>query len=186
MPDQVTVQYWKHPQTPHWRQRMRRLGHDEHGIWLGMDEGALFQRGDEPPVPSPTPMVQLIAPGEWWTLLYNGPRHKYPVYVDVIRPATWKSERTVEMVDLDLDVVLDGDGEVRVLDEDEFAEHQVALAYPAEWITAAEDAAGSVARACATGSSRSSTAWSPGTSTSSVAGPPPPDRRPATGAATGR
>ncbi|MBW3659358.1 MAG: DUF402 domain-containing protein, partial [Actinobacteria bacterium] len=141
----VTVQYWKHPRTPHWRQQMRLLGDDEHGIWLGMDEGAWFQKADETPVPSPTPMVQLVAPGAWWTLLYNGPRHRYPVYVDVIAPATWKGDGRVEMVDLDLDVVQLGDGSVALLDEDEFVEHRTALRYSEEWITGAERAAAEVA-----------------------------------------
>jgi protein associated with RNAse G/E len=141
----VVVQYWKHPRTPHWRQPMRRVGEDEHGIWLGMDEGALFQKGDEEPVPSPTPMVQLVAPGAWWTLLYNGPRHRYPVYVDVIAPATWATDARVEMVDLDLDVVQLPDGTVAVLDEDEFERHREELAYPELWVAGAERAAGEVA-----------------------------------------
>lgn len=142
---EVIVQYWKHPRRAHWRQPMRRLGVDEHGTWLGMEEGAWFQKADEQPVPSPTPMVQLIAPGRWWTLLYNGPRHRYPVYVDVIKPAVWVTEGRVEMVDLDLDVVLDAEGQVRILDEDEFAEHRVTLEYPDEWVEGAQRAADEVA-----------------------------------------
>lgn len=41
------------------------------------------------------------------------------------------------MVDLDLDVARLRSGAVRVLDEDEFAEHQVALGYPPELIEGA-------------------------------------------------
>ena len=40
----------------------------------------------------------------------------------------------VTAMDLDLDVVRCWDGRVAVLDEDEFAEHQVQLGYPAELI----------------------------------------------------
>lgn len=145
MPDEVVVQYLKHPDTPHWRQPMRRLGRDEHGTWLGMDAGAPFQKGDAPPVPSPTPMVQLIAPEAWWTLLYNGPGHRYPVYVDVTTPARWVGPARVEMVDLDLDVVCDAAGEVAIIDQDEFDEHQVSLGYPPAWIAAASAAADEVA-----------------------------------------
>lgn len=141
MSDPVVVQYWKHPRTPHWCQPMQRLGQDEHGTWLGMPEGAPFQKADEEPVPSPTPMVQLIAPGAWWTLLYNGPGHRYPVYVDVVAPARWVDGSRVEMVDLDLDVVRDAAGQVAVVDQEEFAEHQVSLGYPAEWIAGAAAAA---------------------------------------------
>ena len=42
------------------------------------------------------------------------------------------------MVDLDLDVVLTRDGNLFVDDEDEFAEHQVALGYPPEVVALAE------------------------------------------------
>ena len=46
------------------------------------------------------------------------------------------------MVDLDLDVVqVRETAEVLILDEDEFAEHQVRYAYPAEVIQQAEQAA---------------------------------------------
>ena len=40
----------------------------------------------------------------------------------------------VSAVDLDLDVVRLRDGTVRVLDEDEFAEHQVRYSYPADMV----------------------------------------------------
>ncbi len=42
------------------------------------------------------------------------------------------------MVDLDLDVVLTREGHLFVDDEDEFAEHQVELGYPAEVVALAE------------------------------------------------
>ena len=46
-------------------------------------------------------------------------------------------QREVTMVDLDLDVVrLRADQRVLIVDEDEFAEHQVRYSYPAEVITA--------------------------------------------------
>lgn len=41
------------------------------------------------------------------------------------------------MIDLDLDVIRLRTGAVHTLDEDEFAEHQVALAYPQELIDGA-------------------------------------------------
>ena len=45
---------------------------------------------------------------------------------------------TVTSIDLDLDVVRDVDGVVRVEDEDEFAAHQVELGYPPDVVRAAE------------------------------------------------
>ena len=57
------------------------------------------------------------------------------IYVNVTtRPAL--DQGTVSAVNLDLDVVRWRDGRVEVLDEDEFAEHQVLLGYPAELISA--------------------------------------------------
>jgi hypothetical protein len=47
-------------------------------------------------------------------------------------------EWEVTMVDLDLDVVLTREGHLFVDDEDEFAEHQVELGYPAEVVALAE------------------------------------------------
>jgi hypothetical protein len=68
------------------------------------------------------------------------------IYVDVTtRPAL--DDGTVRAVDLDLDVVRFRDGRVEVLDEDEFAEHQVQLGYPAELITQARQTCDSLAGA---------------------------------------
>lgn len=124
---------------------MVRLGRDEHGLWLGMAQGSAFQKGDEAPQASPTPMVQLVVDDAWWTLLYNGPAHRYLVYVDVITPPVWVTDARVEMVDLDLDVVQRSDGRVEVIDRDEFDEHQVTLGYPSAWVEAAERTAVEVA-----------------------------------------
>ena len=55
------------------------------------------------------------------------------LYVDVTTTPVWTAEG-VTAVDLDLDVVRWRSGGVEVLDEDEFDEHRVALAYPAELV----------------------------------------------------
>ena len=51
-------------------------------------------------------------------------------------PPVW--DGPVSAVDLDLDVIRCRDGDVVVDDEDEFAEHQVSLRYPAEVVALAE------------------------------------------------
>ena len=51
------------------------------------------------------------------------------VYLDVTTLPSY-AEGVVSAVDLDLDVVRLFGGSVRVLDEDEFAEHQVRYGYP--------------------------------------------------------
>ena len=131
----TTVQYYKYPDTPHWRHDLIRLGVDEYGVWLGASVGTRIQKGDDPPKHMAHPFVQLIAPNAWWTLIYNGDDHpKMSHYVDIITPAVWVEDDVVSMIDIDLDVVLEHDG-LRIDDEDEFLEHQTILAYP-PWLVA--------------------------------------------------
>lgn len=138
--DPVIIQYFKHPDQLHWRHETVRLGEDEHGVWMGAHKGATLQRGTEPEMEAPWGFVQLIAPGQWWTLIANEP-DRVRFYIDIITPAVWQSERLVTMTDLDLDVVQLTDGDVYVDDEDEFEEHRVHLAYPEEWVNQARDTA---------------------------------------------
>jgi protein associated with RNAse G/E len=129
----VTVQFFKYPQRLHWRHEMRRMGQDEHGVWLGAPAGSTVQRGTEPAKKIDRPFVQLIPPAAFWSLIYNGEDNKYPVYVDVATPATWVDDDRVEMIDVDLDVVRLQDGSVHVLDEDEFLDHRDRFDYP-DWL----------------------------------------------------
>lgn len=129
----ITVQFFKYPDRLHWRHEMIRLGEDEHGVWLGASAGALVQRGSEPPIELRRPFVQLIPAASYWSLIYNGADHKYPIYIDIATPATWVNDHRVEMVDIDLDVVRRHDGSVAVLDEDEFLEHRNLYGYP-DWL----------------------------------------------------
>lgn len=127
----VTVQYFKYPDSLHWRHELTYLGQDDYGIWLGAPVGAVVQRGVEPLRTMTRYFVQLIAPGAWWSALFNGPnRQDLDVYVDVATPPTWPSPDRVEMIDLDLDVVRRTNGTVYVDDEDEFEEHRLSLGYP--------------------------------------------------------
>jgi predicted RNA-binding protein associated with RNAse of E/G family len=50
------------------------------------------------------------------------------LYIDITTVPRWVSGDQVEMVDLDLDVIRRFDGPAEILDEDEFAEHQVRTA----------------------------------------------------------
>jgi len=125
------VQYFKYSGDIHWRHDMILLGDDEHGTWLEGPAGTTIQRGHEPARRWPSPFVQLVAPGRWWTMFFNGDHtDDYRVYIDVITPAAWKDAGRVEMVDLDLDVVLHHDRTVELLDEDEFLTHAELFGYP--------------------------------------------------------
>jgi protein associated with RNAse G/E len=113
----------------HWHAWLDRLGEDEHGVWLGSPTGTVWQRGSEPGVHLP-PSVTLIPPGVGWVAAFNAEPAKYEMYVDLCTVPTWSGDE-VRMVDLDLDVVrYRADGAVRLLDQDEFVEHQAEFAYP--------------------------------------------------------
>lgn len=134
MTRRVTVAFTKWPAVPHWRYEMLVIDDDEHGTWLWAPPGTALWRGDEPQPPSSSGFLTLVPRDRWWMAIWNPPATGFPVYVDVATPPRWEGD-TVTAVDLDLDVVRTGDGEVRVLDEDEFLEH--AVAYPPHLVAAA-------------------------------------------------
>jgi uncharacterized protein len=137
----VTVRYFKHPRTPHWRHPTIRLGEDVHGVWLGVPAGTRVQRGDEPPIELAHDWVQLVPRDRWWVAIFNGPDHRIPIYVDITTVPHWVGPDLVEMVDLDLDVVRRQDGTVYVDDEDEFEEHRISLGYDARTVDTARGTA---------------------------------------------
>jgi hypothetical protein len=123
----------------HWHYTMEELGEDEFGWWYAGRQSITIQRGFEPPIPQPHDFVTLVPRAGLWIASWNDPaRTETVIYVDVTtRPI--RSGRSIHAVDLDLDVIRRRDGVVEVLDEDEFAEHQVRHAYPKELIAQALD-----------------------------------------------
>ncbi|MBD3005208.1 MULTISPECIES: DUF402 domain-containing protein [unclassified Streptomyces] len=141
MPDLVSVNYRKYDGTLHWNLRMRRLGEDDHGVWLGLPGGGVMRKGYGPMVPIACAHVILIPRDAWWTAAFNAPPRETEIYCDIATPAEWRSSHEVSMVDLDLDVLRKRtDGSTLMDDEDEFAEHQVRYGYPADVIAEAEAA----------------------------------------------
>jgi uncharacterized protein len=138
----VRVVYTKYDGSLHWHHQMRYLGSDQHGMWVGAPPGTAIQRGDEPPVVLEWPWIQFIPDGQWWTAAVNAEPAKTEIYCDITTEPRWLHPGEVTMVDLDLDVVrMRADGRVLLLDEDEFADHQVRYGYPTEVISQAEQAA---------------------------------------------
>jgi len=139
----VRVVYTKYDGSLHWHHTMRYLGTDAHGVWLGAPVGTSSQRGSEPPIILEQPWVQLIPAGDqWWSAAFNGEPAATEIYCDIGTPARWVSSAEVTMADLDLDVVrLRADGQVLLIDDDEFAVHQVRYGYPPEVVRQAEQAA---------------------------------------------
>jgi uncharacterized protein len=137
----VRVQFTKYDGSLHWHHPMRYLGEDAHGIWLGAPAGTSIQRGSEPPIVMEHAFVQLIPAGQWWSACFNSEPSATEIYCDIGTPPQWPDAGEVTMADLDLDVIrMRADGQVLIADEDEFAEHQVRYQYPAEVISAAEQA----------------------------------------------
>ncbi|WP_413100388.1 DUF402 domain-containing protein [Streptomyces sp. Inha503] len=140
MPDLVSVNYRKYDGSLHWNLRMRRLGEDEHGVWLGLPGGGVMRKGYGPMVPIACAHVVLLPRDAWWTAAFNAPPRETEIYCDIATPAEWLSSHEVSMVDLDLDVIRKRNGPTLLDDEDEFAEHQVRYGYPADVIAEAEAA----------------------------------------------
>lgn len=134
------LQFFKYPDTPHWRHEAVWLGEDDHGVWLGASKGSVVQRGLEPARRIRQHQVHLVPRDDWWVLTYAPGHRRAAHWIDISTPAEFEEHR-VTAVDLDLDIVGMADGAVFVEDEDEFAEHQELLGYPLRLIRNAERAA---------------------------------------------
>jgi predicted RNA-binding protein associated with RNAse of E/G family len=130
---------------PHWHFDAVLLGTDAYGRWLGAPAGTWLQRGVEPPVRWPCDFAVLVPATGDWVACFNA-SGKYQLYIDVTGPVTIDGN-TVRADDLDLDVVRLPTGEVRLLDEEEFAAHQLILGYPAAVIVQARATADWLMRA---------------------------------------
>ncbi|WP_433825221.1 DUF402 domain-containing protein [Actinoplanes sp. CA-015351] len=115
----------------HWHYPLEPIGSDEHGLWFGARSGTIMTRGYEEPVRQPHDFITLVPSAGDWIASFNPSTAdtEVAVYVDVTTLPSYEGG-VVRAVDLDLDVVRLFDGSVRVLDEDEFAEHQILYGYP--------------------------------------------------------
>ena len=138
----VRVVYTKYDGSLHWHHAMRHLGEDGRGVWLGAPAGTSSRRGSEPPVSFDGAFVQFFPHGQWWTATFNAEPLGTDIYCDIGTPPRWVSPGEVTMIDLDLDVLrLRADRRVLLVDDDEFAEHQIRYGYPADVVREAELAA---------------------------------------------
>ena len=143
--DVVHIDFRKWDGSRHWQFAMRRLGEDDHGLWLWSPPGSDMQRGNEPMRKSERVNVKLIPDNKWWTAIWSA-GHDVDVYVDIITPPTWNGS-TVTMVDIDLDVMRRTDGRVSIEDEDEFDLHRVQMQYPERLIDTARATTAKIALA---------------------------------------
>ena len=149
----IRVEMTKWGDRPHWEFDGVHLGSDGHGEWLGFPEGTHHHRPDHE-FHSKADCVTLVPSGGWYAATFHAPGTWCDLYVDIATPGTWDGA-VLRAVDLDLDVIRMSDplpaevhhaaaeagrvaGEVFVDDKDEFAEHQVAFAYPADVVERAQ------------------------------------------------
>jgi protein associated with RNAse G/E len=134
--EMVTTLFRKYDGSPHRLLESVRLGEDCYGLWVGSTPGCRGQRADGNWVSIDHTRVRLFPRDQWWSALFNDEPHRTAVYCDITMPATF-GPGSVTTVDLDLDIRRMRDGSVLVMDEDEFADHQVKYAYPAHVIASA-------------------------------------------------
>jgi protein associated with RNAse G/E len=130
----------------HWEFDALLLGTDDHGIWAGVPVGTVIARPGARVVTSQDQVV-LFPPAPYVATFYS-PEADPPcrVYVD-IATVPEVSPGLVTSVDLDLDVIVGNHGRVWVDDEDEFAEHKAAWAYPDSLVELALTSCASVVEA---------------------------------------
>lgn len=157
----MRVEMSKWGDRPHWAYVATVLGEDEHGMWLGFPAGTHYSRpghefvGEQDHVglvPAPVDAQRPWHLATFWAAAgHPAVLHSdVEIYVDATTPAAWDGD-VLRAVDLDLDVVRRFDGSVFIDDEEEFLEHQVAFAYPADVIAAARASADEVLAAVVAG-----------------------------------
>lgn len=131
--DVVQVDLRKWPDTPHWNYTAHVLGDDSHGRWLHVPSWTTARRASEKPRQVTSGFVTVVPESQWWTANFYLDHPWLSVYVNICTPCEW-SRNGLRAVDLDLDVIRDINGNIEIIDEDDFATHQRTLAYPADLI----------------------------------------------------
>lgn len=132
----IDVVFTKWDGSLHWHGPSEMLGSDEFGTWLAVRSGFIWRKGaggDPKPFQD---SVFLIPDRLWWLASFPLDDPKESLYVDVATPVVWHGNEA-RMVDLDLDVLRSVDGDVRLVDEDEFEMHSRVLGYPPDVVDGA-------------------------------------------------
>lgn len=145
----MILRYLKWPDYLHYEVEVVVLDEDRDGLWLLIEQGAAVDHGPKGAFAVRAPQIVLVPEEEMWTARWfrradrglGGRVDNYACYIDITTVAV-RQEDVVELVDLDLDVIRTWDGEVMLLDEDEFLENK--SEYPSDLAAAAVDAADDV------------------------------------------
>lgn len=135
----------KWPATPHYGHPAWVLGENEYGSWFEVRIGVPWHRGDEFLFDGPFDAVVLVSRHDDFIAWFFGDDvGQLDIYVDIVT-AVDRGDGSLTAVDLDLDVIRVRDTRaVEVIDQDEFATHQVELGYPPDAIAHAERVAADV------------------------------------------
>jgi uncharacterized protein len=146
---EITIHKLKWPNIPHYRHAGWILGEDDFGHWVSIRVPTPIYRGEELLFQDVNGGLLLVPRDETW-LAWFPEFGEFELYVDIATNLIWTSD-SVTVIDLDLDVVRMRDGEVRLLDEEEFRHHQVELAYPSALVERASRQAKDVFEAVTVG-----------------------------------
>lgn len=149
--EMIDLTYLKWPNDLHYRMRATVVEESDLGTWLSSAAGAPIDHGPKGVLPARAKSVILIPQAKHWTARWydvvdrgrGGRVDRYACYVDITTEARRTSEG-IEVDDLDLDVVLTWEGDVQLLDEDDFEVNRVARGYPGRIVAAASAAVAEV------------------------------------------
>lgn len=130
----------------HWVVPGRYLGEDEHGWWIFQGTHEFCSRPGLAFYTQSDAVLLVPRTGDWVATFYDG---AHPggmhVYIDLAVAHQWNPIRNnvceFHVIDMDLDVINTLDRGVFIDDEDEFAEHRVAMAYPEDLAASLQDSA---------------------------------------------
>lgn len=150
VPKLVRVLSTKFEGSPHYDYLAELVPSEDDTQLVLLVRGGTLMQSYRGPRDAQATFTQVFWPSQdvWWNAEHYHEPLAFPdqasllTYVNVALPATFDGE-TVRWVDLDLDVILTESGPV-LLDEDEFAEHLLAMRYPDDLITRARDTAASL------------------------------------------
>lgn len=130
----------------HWVVPGRYLGEDRHGWWIFQGTNEFCSRPGAAFYTESDAVLLVPRTGDWVATFYDGANpNRVRVYVDLAVAHEWTDIRPAvtefHVIDMDLDVIRTSDRGVFIDDQDEFAEHRLAMNYPARLVESIEAAA---------------------------------------------
>lgn len=128
----VTFNWIKYNNKPHWVHQTVFLGEDVHGFWFKQHQGSRSYRPGLSYVTETDVTLLVSRSGDWVAKFFPPDRDDLmKVYVDIATAVAWNPElNEVTGVDMDLDVIQLSTGKTWIEDEDEFDIHQKLYSYP--------------------------------------------------------